>query len=368
MTLATESAAPAARAGASGPRPRLVSVVVPFFNEEPTLADLTGRVAEVLGQRGEAFEILLVNDGSTDGGRRRAAELARQHDHVRLVSLRRNFGKAAALSAGFSAARGDVIVTMDADLQDVPEELPKFLERIDEGYEVVSGWKKERLDPLSKRLPSKIFNAVLASAFSLRLHDFNCGFKAYSREAAKHLEPHLYGDLHRFTPAILHSAGFRIAELPVQHAPRRFGYSKYGARRLIRGLLDLLTVILLTRYRVRPLHLFGSVGLCIGTIGALGLIYLTVLWFLGMGPIGDRPLLLFSVLFALAGLQFVGVGLIGELLTMTHSTDGKHYLLEPQDAAAGDWQTEGATEGETTQDAAARQGLPADGSPGARRG
>lgn len=341
------------------PRPRLISIVVPFFNEERTLGTLTERVAQVLEQQGEAFEILLVNDGSTDGSRGLALELAERHQHLQVISLRRNFGKATALSAGFSVARGDIVITMDADLQDVPEELTKFLDKMDEGYEVVSGWKKNRRDPISKTVPSKIFNAILSRTFSLKLHDFNCGFKAYSRDAAKYLQRQLYGDLHRFTPALLHSAGFRIAELPVHHEPRKFGHTKYGARRMLSGLLDLLTVVLLTRYRMRPLHFFGSVGLCIGMIGALGLIYLTALWFLDQGPIGDRPLLLFSVLFALAGLQFIGVGLIGELLTMTSSAQGRHYLVEPQ--------YEGSSYGETGDDAVACQQLSSDGPLGTQR-
>lgn len=309
-------------------QPRLVSVVVPFLNERDTLSTLVERIMTVLSHNGETFEIVLVDDGSTDDSGAVAAELARRYPPVRLITFRRNFGKAAALSAGLVAARGDLIVTMDADLQDLPEELPNFLAQIGAGYDVVSGWKLKRHDPLSKTLPSKVFNLVLSSAFSLRLHDFNCGFKAYTREAADYLRHRLYGDLHRFTPALLHSAGFRITELPIRHEPRRFGRSKYGTGRLMRGLLDLLTVLLLTRYRSRPLHFFGGIGLGIGALGALGLIYLTALWFLGLGPIGDRPLLLFSMLAALAGLQFIGVGLIGEMIVDTKGRQDRHYVLD----------------------------------------
>ncbi|ETW14785.1 sugar transferase [Roseivivax marinus] len=312
--------------------PRLVSVVVPFLNERDTLPTLVDRVSTVLHDAGESFEIVLVDDGSTDGSGEVAAELARRCPPVRLITFRRNFGKAAALSAGLGEARGDLIVTMDADLQDIPEELPRFLEQIEAGYDVVSGWKRKRHDPLSKTLPSKVFNLVLSSAFSLRLHDFNCGFKAYTRDAADHLRRRLYGDLHRFTPALLHSAGFRITELPIKHEPRRFGHSKFGSGRLMRGLLDLLTVLLLTRYRSRPLHFFGGIGLAIGALGALGLIYLTALWFLGMGPIGDRPLLLFSIMASLAGLQFIGVGLVGELIVVSKGGQGGHYVLDDRRA------------------------------------
>jgi glycosyltransferase involved in cell wall biosynthesis len=307
---------------------RVISVVVPFLNECDTLNTLVARVTDVLLAEGETFEIILIDDGSTDGSGAEAADLARRCPPVRLVTLKRNFGKAAALSAGMSAARGDLIVTMDADLQDLPEELPSFLAQIDAGFDVVSGWKRKRHDPLSKTLPSKVFNFVLSRAFSLRLHDFNCGFKAYTREAADHLRRRLYGDLHRFTPALLHSAGFRITELPVRHEPRRFGHSKFGSGRLMRGLLDLLTVLLLTRYRSRPLHFFGGIGLVLGTLGVLGLVYLTVLWFLGLGPIGDRPLLLFSILSTLAGLQFIGVGLIGELIVVNKGCQEGHYVID----------------------------------------
>jgi glycosyltransferase involved in cell wall biosynthesis len=313
---------------------RVVSVVIPFFNERDTLNMLVERLTNVLTALDETFEIVLVDDGSTDGSGAVGAELARRCPPVRLVTLRRNFGKAAALSAGLSAAQGDVIVTMDADLQDIPEELPNFLAQIDAGFDVVSGWKRMRHDPLSKTLPSKIFNFVLSRAFSLRLHDFNCGFKAYTREAGEHLRRRLYGDLHRFTPALLHSAGFRITELPVRHEPRRFGHSKFGSGRLVRGLLDLLTVLLLTRYRSRPLHFFGAIGLGLGMLGAAGLVYLTALWFLGLGPIGDRPLLLFSILSTLAGLQFIGVGLIGEMIVVTKGREDAPYVLDERRAVA----------------------------------
>lgn len=313
---------------------RLVSVVVPFLNERDTLSTLVERITNVLSSEGEIFEIVLVDDGSTDDSGAEAAELARRYPPVRLITFRRNFGKAAALSAGLSAARGDLIVTMDADLQDMPEELPRFLAQIEAGFDVVSGWKRKRHDPLSKTLPSKVFNFVLSRAFSLRLHDFNCGFKAYTREAADHLRRRLYGDLHRFTPALLHSAGFRITELPVHHEPRRFGHSKFGSGRLMRGLLDLLTVLLLTRYRSRPLHFFGGIGLGLGILGALGLIYLMALWLLGLGPIGDRPLLLFSILSTLAGLQFIGVGLIGELIVVSKGGQDGHYVLDERRAVA----------------------------------
>lgn len=307
---------------------RVISVVVPFLNERDTLMTLVTRVTDVLRAEGETFEIILVDDGSTDGSGAEAADLARRFPPVRLITLRRNFGKAAALSTGLAAARGDVIVTMDADLQDIPEELPGFLAQIDAGFDVVSGWKRKRHDPFSKTLPSKVFNFVLSRAFSLRLHDFNCGFKAYTREAADHLHRRLYGDLHRFTPALLHSAGFRITELPVRHEPRRYGQSKFGSGRLMRGLLDLLTVLLLTRYRSRPLHFFGGIGLCLGFLGALGLIYLTALWLLGMGPIGDRPLLLFSILSTVAGLQFIGVGLVGELIVVAKGGQDVPYVID----------------------------------------
>ena len=215
--------------------PRSISLVIPFFNEEATLEPLYEQIAATLEKRNSEFEVIFVNDGSTDLGAAVAQKLVETKPRVRLVNFRSNFGKAAALSAGFQRAEGEVIITMDADLQDDPAEIPRFLEEIDRGNDVVSGWKEKRHDPLGKTLPSKLFNAVVGRIFGLRLHDYNCGFKAYRRLVLPHLN--LYGELHRFTPALLHSLGFQISEIAVTHHPRRHGQSKYGWSRLIKGMI-----------------------------------------------------------------------------------------------------------------------------------
>jgi glycosyltransferase involved in cell wall biosynthesis len=222
---------------------------------------------------------------------------------------------------------------MDADLQDDPAELVRLIKKLDEGYDVVSGWKKKRHDPLSKRLPSKLFNHVVSRVYGLTLHDMNCGLKVYRRKAVEHL--HIYGELYRFAPALLFAQGFRVAELAVEHHPRLHGHSKYGSSRLAKGMLDMITVVLLTRYRARPLHLFGFVGLPMVALGGIILLYLTVLWFAGLGPIGDRPLLILGVLMVITGIQFVGIGLIAELLLASETGSEDRYVVESILSAEG---------------------------------
>jgi glycosyltransferase involved in cell wall biosynthesis len=289
-----------------------LSVVVPFFNEEETIETLHQRICVALEPSKTDFEIIFVDDGSSDEGPAIAAALAEQHENTILIGFRRNFGKAAALSAAFSCARGRIVATMDADLQDDPAELPRFLEAIDDGADVVCGWKQVRHDPLGKTMPSRLFNAVVNRVFGLSIRDHNCGFKAYRREAIE--EVNLYGELHRFIPALLHARGYRLTELAVQHHPREHGTSKYGWSRLIKGALDLMTVALTTRYGARPLHLFGGGGLLVSLAGGAILTYLAALWLIGAGPIGDRPLLTFGMLLMLAGGQMIGIGLLGELV------------------------------------------------------
>ena len=289
-----------------------LSIVVPVFNEAESLEPLLAEIDAAAAGIGAPYEIIFVNDGSTDGTQSVLTGLAALRPNVRLIEFRRNFGKAAALDAGFRAACGDIVFTMDADLQDDPAEMAKFLARLDEGYDVVSGWKQHRLDPLDKTAPSKIFNAVVSSVSGVRLNDFNCGFKAYRAEALDDLS--LYGELHRFIPVLLHWRGFRIGEVAVNHRARRFGRSKFGAGRLFKGALDLATVVLNTRYRTRPLHVFGLAGAMLGGCGFLILSYLTVLWFAGAGPIGDRPLFFLGILLAVTSLQFFTVGLLGEFI------------------------------------------------------
>jgi len=289
-----------------------VSVVVPVLDEVESLGALYRELTEVLERLGRAYELIFVDDGSRDGSFLTLEKLHRSDERVRVVQLRRNFGKAAALAVGFREARGQVIVTLDADLQDDPAELPRLLQRLEDGCDLVSGWKRERRDPWSKTLPSRVFNWVTGRLIGLGLHDFNSGFKAYRREVAEELR--LYGELHRFIPALAAWRGFRVDEVPVHHRPRQFGRSKYGSARLWRGFLDLLTVLFLTRYTRRPLHLFGGLGLLTWAGGGGVNLYLIGLWLSGVRPIGNRPLLAFGVLSMLVGIQFFSVGLLSELV------------------------------------------------------
>ncbi len=291
-----------------------VSIVVPVYNEEESLAILHREIVDAIGD--EPHEIVFVDDGSSDGSWRVLLQLAEADPAVRLVRFGRNFGKAAALAAGFHESRGEIVVTLDADLQDDPRHIPDFLRAIENGCDLVSGWKVVRQDPLSKTLPSRIFNAVavLATGVQPRLHDFNCGFKAYRMEVAKGLK--LYGEMHRFIPILAHADGYRVAEVVVNHQPRRHGRSKYGFSRMIKGALDLLTTVVLTRYLRRPAHFFGGLGLLVGAVGLGILLYLTAGWFLGYKGIGTRPLFFFGILGTLLSAQLIAIGLIAELLLL----------------------------------------------------
>jgi glycosyltransferase involved in cell wall biosynthesis len=293
----------------------VISVVVPVHEEERTLALLYDELQSALEPLGQQWEAVFVDDGSTDGSFAALTRLHDAQDNVRVVRLRRNFGKAAALAAGFANARGDVVVTIDADLQDDPSEIPRLLAKLEEGFDLVSGWKAHRRDPITRRALSRIFNWVTGRVSGLRLHDLNCGLKAYRVEVVQGLR--LYGELHRFIPVLAHYRGHRIAELPVNHRPREHGRSRYGVERYLRGFLDLLTVSFIGRYRYRPLHLFGGLGLGLGTLGIGILLYLTVLK-IGGEAIGRRPLLILGVLLVVVGLQFFSLGLISELITSQH--------------------------------------------------
>ena len=252
----------------------MISVVVPLHNEERSIGLLHEELQAALDPLGEEWEAVYVDDGSTDESFSALTRLHAREDNVRVVRLRRNFGKAAALAAGFAQAAGERVVTIDGDLQDDPSEIPQLLAKLEEGFDVVSGWKTRRRDPLSRRLPSKLFNWVAGWMSGLRLHDMNCGLKAYRAEVVHNLV--LYGELHRFIPVLAHEQGYRVAELPVNHRPREHGRSRYGLERYLRGFLDLLTVSFMGRYRHRPLHLFGGLGLLLGGSGVVLLVYLTI--------------------------------------------------------------------------------------------
>jgi dolichol-phosphate mannosyltransferase len=293
----------------------VISVVVPVRNEEETLGFLYEELLAALEPLDRPWEAIFVDDGSTDGSFAALTRLHAGRPNVRVVRLRRNFGKAAALSAGFEQAHGDVVVTIDGDLQDDPAEIPRLLAKLDEGFDLVSGWKARRRDPWTRRELSRIFNASTSILSGIRLHDMNSGLKAYRGEVARGLR--LYGELHRFVPVLAHYQGYRVAELPVNHRPRGHGRSRYGLERYLRGFLDLLTVSFMGRYRHRPLHLFGGLGLLLGLAGFAVLVYLTALK-LGGSAIGHRPLLILGVLLVVVGLQFFSLGLISELITSLH--------------------------------------------------
>lgn len=291
-----------------------LSFVIPVYNEEATLAELFEGVSTAVNEDElGSFETIFVDDGSSDRSWSSIKELHKTHPNkVRGVRLRRNLGKAAALQAGFNEARGEIIITMDADLQDEPSAIPSFKRKLDEGFDAVSGWKQLRKDPISKTLPSRFFNFATRIASGVNLHDFNCGFKAYRADAVRSLD--LYGELHRYIPVLLDSEGFSVAEIPVSHNRRVHGVSKYGWTRLLKGCIDLVTVIVITRYLKRPGHFFGGFGLLSGFTGFCILLYLSIQKLAFGASIGNRPLLFLGILLLIFGVQLVSTGLIGELL------------------------------------------------------
>ncbi|TPN01698.1 glycosyltransferase family 2 protein [Mesorhizobium sp. B2-1-3A] len=292
-----------------------VSIVIPVKEERETIVPLVQAIDSVfqstLGGSAHLNEVIFVDDGSRDQTWAAIEKVIEEYPFVLGVRLRRNFGKAIALQEGIQLSTGEIVITMDGDLQDDPNEIPRFLDALEEGFDLVSGWKIVRHDPLGKTLPSKIFNKVTALVTGVKIHDFNCGFKAYRRNIFDSVR--IYGELHRFIPTIAHSMGFRVGEITVNHHPRRFGQSKYGLNRLLKGFLDLLTVVTITKYSYRPGHLFGGLGVAVGAMGGLMLLYLTAVWFHGQA-IGGRPLLIISALLLIVGVQFVLFGMIAELL------------------------------------------------------
>jgi glycosyltransferase involved in cell wall biosynthesis len=290
-----------------------LSIVIPAKDEEESLPLVVARIMAAGAASGQIVrDIVLVDDGSSDNTWGVMAELAADNEVIQAIRLRRNFGKATALMVGIGACRGDVIITMDADLQDDPDEISRFVETLDRGYDLVSGWKRERHDPLNKTVPSRLFNKVTAAISGVKLNDFNCGFKAYRREIFDAIQ--LYGELHRYVPVLANALGYRIAEIPVRHHARRFGTSKYGVARYLRGFLDLLTVVLITRFAYRPGHLFGSIGSLLAAGGSVALGYLMALKVLTGASIGNRPLLLLGVMAVIVGVQLILFGMLAELI------------------------------------------------------
>lgn len=291
-----------------------LSVVIPVYNEHESLHPLMQELNVVLDAIPQTAEVVFVDDGSTDGSRVILEELAEQ-PRVRVVQQRRNFGKGAALMAGFRHATGDAVITMDADLQDDPAEIPRMIELLEQGTDLVAGWKATRRDPLSKRLPSKLFNAVTGRISGVKLHDQNCGLKAYRAAVVRNLS--ISGELYRYIPVMAAADGFTVTELAVNHRERKFGKSKYGLERYVRGFLDLLTIMFIGRFRWRPMHLLGGMGLVFTLAGLLVSAYLVVEKLLGHG-IGDRPLLLLGVLLIVVGVQLFTIGLVSEMIQRNH--------------------------------------------------
>lgn len=309
-----------------------LSIIVPVLNEQDSLLELHRQIEAVCQSHKISYELILIDDGSTDQSWKIIHELSRQFPHVSGIRFRRNFGKAAALTAGMRAAEGECLMMMDADLQDDPTEIPRFLEKFREGYDVVNGWKERRLDPWHKVYPSRVFNWMIGRMTGLKLHDHNCGLKLFHRDVASEIR--IYGELHRFIPVLAYAKGFRVTELPVNHRPRQFGHSKYGVIRFLRGFLDLLTVCFLIGYGQRPQHMLGAMGLFFFGIGLLGFGYLSLLWLLmnvfaiiPVTPIGTRPLLAYSVASTILGAQALSLGLLAELLIANTGRDRETYSV-----------------------------------------
>lgn len=301
------------------------SVIVPLFNEEESLVELYEQLSKAVCSLEKPIEFLFVDDGSTDGSMQVLTELHKKDPQVRVVQFRRNYGKSAALGLGFKEARGELIVTLDADLQDAPHEIPNLVKKLEEGFDLVSGWKKIRNDPFIKKNTSKLFNFVTRKMTGLRIHDMNCGLKVYRREVTDTVN--VYGQLHRFLPVLAQWQGFKVGEVVVKHNPRKYGKTKFGASRFIAGFLDLVTVLFITRYTKRPLHLFGLIGLSSFIVGVGISGYLAVeRLFLGQ-YLSDRPLLFLGILAIVVGVQFVSIGLLGEMITESRK-DNTDYSIK----------------------------------------
>ncbi len=312
-----------------------ISIVIPLYNEEKSLAALADKLENVLKNLGQSYEIIFIDDGSTDNSFSILETLCETKDNIKVYQLRTNFGKSYALNVGFKVADGDIVITMDADLQDDPHEIPNMLAKIREGYDIVSGWKKDRKDPLFKVLSSKVFNYVTRKFSGVNLHDFNCGLKAYRKEAVQNID--IYGEIHRFIPVLADWKGFKITEIQVRHHARQFGRSKYGSERFLSGLFDFATICFITRYMFHPMHFFGKLGITLFAIGFAIDFYLTIQWIIYYvildypTVLTGRPLLLFGVLLLILGSLFLATGLISEMflfLNITSSKRNEEFMIK----------------------------------------
>ncbi len=303
-----------------------ISVVVPLYNEDESLKELHQQLRTALSRVTHKYELLFIDDGSSDRSFEVLRNLKRFDHRIKIIRFRRNYGKSAALSVGFHQAQGNIVITMDADLQDDPAEIPSFVKRINEGFDLVSGWKKVRRDPITKTIPSRFFNFITSVMTGIKIHDFNCGFKAYKKDVVKTVK--VYGELHRYIPALAHWDGFKIGEMVVNHRPRKYGTTKFGMGRFWKGFLDLLTVLFTTRYFRRPLHLFGFWGIVAAILG-LGVDgWLAVEWLTGQTSLSNRPLFLGGILLIIVGIQFISIGLLGELISKSKQSDEEYSIRD----------------------------------------
>ena len=296
-----------------------ISVIIPLLNEEESLNELTLSLEKVFAQMKCNYEVIFVDDGSTDKSFLKIREISRRNNKIHCIKLRRNYGKSAALSKGFRAAKGSIIITMDADLQDDPSEIPEMVKILNSGFDLVSGWKKVRYDPFIKKHTSKLFNFVTSKLSGIKLHDFNCGLKAYKKEVIRSLR--IYGEMHRYIPALAFMSGFKVTEKPVKHHARKYGVTKFGASRFVNGFLDLLTVVFTNKYIKRPLHFFGSLGIITSLMGFVVTLYLALLKIIENKPLSDRPLFLVGIFLIIVGVQFLSLGLIAEMITKSNIKD-----------------------------------------------
>ena len=326
-----------------GKTPLALSVVIPLYNEEESIPSLYTRLTAALEEYGRPFEAIIIDDGSSDRSFELLADIARKDTRYKIIRLRRNFGQTAAFSAGFDAARGDVIITMDADLQNDPADIPLLMSKIEEGYDIVSGWRKDRQDRfLDRKLPSMIANHMISNVTDVRLHDYGCSLKAYRRDLLQHVR--LYGEMHRFIPALAVQVGGTVTEVPVNHHARQYGSSKYGISRTIRVMLDLITVWFLGTYATRPIHVFGGMGLLSTFLGVLLGVYLTFVKLFMHENIGSRPLLMLAVLLVVVGVQLITMGLLGEMIIRTYyESQGKPIYYVRTVVANGEATADGKT-------------------------
>ena len=301
-----------------------LSIIVPLYNEEESIRPLVNEIKRALGRVDIDYEVLFIDDGSQDDSLKQIKEISKTDKRFRFISFRKNYGKSAALHTGFKNAKGNAVVTIDADLQDDPQEISNLLKKLDDGYDLCSGWKKKRKDPFIKKYSSKLFNFITRLISGIKIHDINCGLKAYRKEVVENIK--VYGEMHRYIPVLAKWQGFKITETPVQHRARRYGKTKYGISRFFKGFVDLITVTFATRYIKRPMHFFGFFGALAFIAGVIVLGYLTVLWIQGQ-PLSNRPMIFLGMLLIIVGVQMFSVGLLGEML-VHNSKDEKEYVIK----------------------------------------